>query len=156
MSVNIDMENFSATKNLRRRTFNTIKSAVTALKQITSKCSIVLEVFFYLNFLGRLRHILIYFLITRSWTSPKTFSKVRRHNVRRLLIYLAIEQGISVSTGAYSMEVILILLIQFFIFKHLYWNLQQFPYLYSIKISVPYLCNKIVWILNIKEGIYIL
>lgn len=100
MSVNIDMENFSATKNLRRRTFNTIKSAVTALKQITSKCSIVLEVFFYLNFLGLLRHILIYFLITRSWTSHKSFSKVQRHNVRRLLIYLAIERGISVSTGA--------------------------------------------------------
>lgn len=68
MSVNIDMESFSATKNLRRRTFNTIKSAVTALKQITSKCSIVLEVFFYLNFLSLLRrHSVIYFLITRSF-----------------------------------------------------------------------------------------
>lgn len=42
MSVNIDMENFSAKKNLRRRTLNTIKSAVTALKQIASECSQIL------------------------------------------------------------------------------------------------------------------
>lgn len=33
------MENFSAKKNLRRRTLNTIKSAVTALKQIASEWS---------------------------------------------------------------------------------------------------------------------
>ncbi|XP_049872808.1 Kv channel-interacting protein 4 isoform X1 [Pectinophora gossypiella] len=32
----IDMENFSAKKNLRRRTLNTLKSAVTALKQIAN------------------------------------------------------------------------------------------------------------------------
>ncbi|XP_072932561.1 Kv channel-interacting protein 4-like isoform X1 [Epargyreus clarus] len=36
MSVNIDMENFSLRKNLRRRTLNTLKSAVTALRQIAN------------------------------------------------------------------------------------------------------------------------
>ncbi|KAJ0183171.1 hypothetical protein K1T71_001147 [Dendrolimus kikuchii] len=36
MSVNIDMETFPAKNNLRRRTLNTLKSAVTALKQIAN------------------------------------------------------------------------------------------------------------------------
>ncbi|XP_013173590.1 PREDICTED: Kv channel-interacting protein 4-like [Papilio xuthus] len=36
MSVNIDMDNFGRKNNLRRRTLSTLKSAVTALKQIAN------------------------------------------------------------------------------------------------------------------------
>lgn len=53
MSVDIDMESFSKKKNLRRRTLNTLKSAMTALKQLASKFNMAKVKSIQIKWIGR-------------------------------------------------------------------------------------------------------